>query len=65
MYPFKDDFRPDIDAFVLALGERDGLRVRIATTSTVVVGDHDVVLAALTDLVRSSPAEGRAVFVTK
>ena len=29
MYPFKDDFRPDIDAFVRTLRDRDDLRVRI------------------------------------
>lgn len=65
MYPFKDDFRPDIDAFVRGLRERDGIRVRVGTTSTVAVGDHDIVMSALTDLLRSNPTEGRAAFVAK
>ncbi len=39
--------------------------MRVGTTSTVVVGDHDIVMSALTDLLRSNPTKGRAAFVAK
>jgi uncharacterized protein YqgV (UPF0045/DUF77 family) len=65
MYPLRDDFLPPIDAFIAALQE-PGLTVTVGPTSTVIVGDYDMVLALLRRAIAAShEVYGKAVFVTK
>lgn len=66
MYPLDEDFIPPIDAFIAALHENTSLRVTVGPTSTVMTGDHDLVMDTLRLAMAASHARfGKAVFVTK
>jgi uncharacterized protein YqgV (UPF0045/DUF77 family) len=66
MYPFREQFREFIKDFVRELNEQSDLAVTTGPTSTVVIGDYDVVMDCLKQLFRwSHETHGKAVFVTK
>ena len=66
MYPFQEDYKTPILAFIKELNTRAGLRVQTTATATTIVGEHEHVMSVLTELFAWSHAElGKAVFVAK
>ena len=66
LYPLNTDYIPIIQAFIDTLNERDGLTVVTNAMSTQLRGDHDVVMAAVSDGLRRSAEEfGSQVLVCK
>lgn len=66
LYPLNENWKPQIKAFIQKLNEREGLRCLTGGTSTVIVGEHALVMRTLDELMRWSVAEhGRSVFVAK
>ena len=66
LYPLAEDYVPPIQAFIDALQEREGLRVRSNAMSTQIRGEHDVVMAAVSELLRdSAECYGMQVLVCK
>ena len=66
MYPFQEQFRDSIREFVRKLNEYEELRVTTGPTSTVVIGDYDVAMDCIKEMLRwSHDQHGKAVFVAK
>ncbi|MGI9472402.1 MAG: YkoF family thiamine/hydroxymethylpyrimidine-binding protein [Rubripirellula sp.] len=66
MYPFREEFRSLIKDFIRKLNEIDGLKIASGSTSTVIIGDYDLVMDTLKEMFRwSLETHGKAVFVTK
>jgi len=66
LYPFDADFIPPIVATVDHLKAFNGLKIDTFPTATIVVGDYDVVMAAINDTMAWTYREfGRCVFITK
>ena len=66
MYPFNQDYKTPILAFIERLNRYAGLRVQTTPTATMVVGEYELVMKTLTELLAWSHAQhGKAVFVTK
>ena len=66
MYPFQQDYKTPILAFIKQLNTYPGLRVMTTPTSTMVLGEYHAVMTTLTELLAwSHEQHGKAVFVTK
>ena len=66
MYPFQQDYKTPILAFIKQLNTYAGLRVQTTATATLVVGEYAAVMAMLNEMLAwSHEAHGKAVFVTK
>ncbi len=66
MYPFRESFTEPIHQVIDRLRGKEDLKVEPGPTSTVVFGEHERVMAALSELLAWSHAEhGRSVFVAK
>ena len=66
LYPLHEDYVPQIQAFIEALRERDGLVVRSNAMSTQIRGEHDAVMHAVSDTLRASAERyGMQVLVCK
>lgn len=66
MYPFQEDYRTPILAFIERLNTQAGLRVQTTATATMIVGEHKAVMNVLTEMFAWSHEKlGKAVFVTK
>jgi uncharacterized protein YqgV (UPF0045/DUF77 family) len=66
MYPFCEDYRTPILAFIAQLNTYAGLRVSTSPTATLVSGDFHTVMQTLTELLAwSHQQHGKAVYVTK
>ena len=66
MYPFRENHRPVIGAFIDQLNTYTDLKITTTHTATMVVGELQAVMKMLTDMLEwSSRTQGRAVFVTK
>ena len=66
MYPFVENYKAPIKAFIAQLNSYPGLRVDSGPTATLLVGDYDVLMDALKDAINWSYREfGKCVFVTK
>ncbi|MDP0496858.1 MAG: histidine kinase [Verrucomicrobiota bacterium JB024] len=66
LYPLNENWKPQIKAFIQKLNEREGLTCITGGTSTVIVGEHTLVMKTLDELMQWSIAEhGRSVFVAK
>ena len=65
LYPFAEEYGPEIEAFLEALGRWEGLRVETGSMSSLVVGEYEKVMEALTRECRKVFARGSAVFVVK
>jgi uncharacterized protein YqgV (UPF0045/DUF77 family) len=66
MYPFQEDYKKPILAFIAQLNTHAGLRVQTTATATMIVGDYQAVMKVLTEMLAWSHATlGKAVFVTK
>jgi uncharacterized protein YqgV (UPF0045/DUF77 family) len=66
MYPFHEDYKTPILAFIAQLNTYAGLRVQTSATSTLVVGEYQAVMTMLGEMLAWSHAKhGKAVFVTK
>jgi uncharacterized protein YqgV (UPF0045/DUF77 family) len=66
MYPFQEDYKTPILAFIKELNTRSGLRVQTSATATLIVGEHQHVMNVLGELLAwSHDTLGKAVFVTK
>ncbi len=66
MYPLHMEFRERVLGFIKRLESRQGLRVTLGPTSTVVIGDYLIVMETLTELLAWSHREhGQSVFVSK
>jgi uncharacterized protein YqgV (UPF0045/DUF77 family) len=66
MYPFQQDYKTPILAFIERLNTHAELRVETTATATMIVGDYRVVMNVLTEMLAWSHATlGKAVFVTK
>ena len=66
MYPFQEDYRTPILAFIERLNTHAGLRVQTTATATMIVGEHKAVMNVLTEMFAWSHEKlGKAVFVTK
>ena len=66
MYPFREEFRPAIKEFIARLNSYEELKIATGDTSTVIIGEYQLVMQTLTELMQWSHDEhGRAVFVAK
>ena len=66
MYPFQEDYKTPILAFIERLNTQAGLRVQTTATATMIVGEHKAVMNVLTEMFPWSHEKlGKAVFVTK
>jgi uncharacterized protein YqgV (UPF0045/DUF77 family) len=66
MYPFRENYRDVIGAFIAQMNTYRELQFTTTPTSTMVVGDYHAVMRMLTDMFEwSSLTQGRAVFVAK
>lgn len=66
LYPFTEDYVPIVKSFIDWLGARPGLKIESHATSTIITGDHDRVMAMLSDALHYSREQyGRVVFVAK
>jgi uncharacterized protein YqgV (UPF0045/DUF77 family) len=66
LYPLDADYVPPIKDFIERLNAHRGLGVETNAMSTQVVGEHDLVFAALAQETRVTfEADSRAVFVMK
>lgn len=66
MYPLDPNFRELVQDFIKKLESHQGLRVNPGATSTVVIGEYQCVMDAITELFAWSHSEhGQSVFVTK
>jgi uncharacterized protein YqgV (UPF0045/DUF77 family) len=66
MYPFNQDYKTPILAFIKQLNTHACLRVETTATATMIVGDYRLVMNVLTEMLAWSHATlGKAVFVTK
>ncbi len=65
-YPFTPDFKLPIKDIIRQLNTYSGVRVETFPTASVVMGEHDAVMAALSDCMRWSYEKyGRCVFLAK
>lgn len=66
MYPFNEDYLSPIRAYIEKLNEYHGLSIATFPMSTVISGEYDTVMAAITDSIRWSHKKfAKAVFVAK
>lgn len=66
MYPLQDEYLLPIKTFINHLNTYEDLKVETVPTATILMGDYDVVMAALNDAMRwSHETLGKAVFVAK
>ncbi|MEL7046170.1 MAG: YkoF family thiamine/hydroxymethylpyrimidine-binding protein [Pseudomonadota bacterium] len=66
LYPLNADYIPIIQKFIDELNERAGLTVVTNAMSTQIRGEHDVVMAAVSDTLRESARRaGDQVLVCK
>lgn len=50
LYPLRDDYIPAIDWFIASLDRVNGLQRTTSATSTLVVGEHHLVMDTVRDL---------------
>lgn len=66
MYPFHEEFRPKIKAYIKRLAASDDLKITTYPTCTVLIGEYDTVMDVLKESIAWSHAElGKSVFITK
>jgi uncharacterized protein YqgV (UPF0045/DUF77 family) len=66
LYPFREDYVPVIQAFIDDLNQREGLTVVTNAMSTQLRGEHETVMAAVSDVLRASARRsGAQVLVCK
>lgn len=66
LYPLADNYLPVIDQFIKGLYKFEGLRVKTAHLSTMIIGDYDVVMEALkSELFTTFQSTTQASFVLK
>lgn len=66
LYPLQDDYIPAIKDFIDRLNGYADLQVRTSETSTLVVGDYEIVTHILAQEMRQTHEEvGQAIFVCK
>lgn len=66
MYPFREEYIPPIKAYIEKLNSYQGLSVKTFPTSTVIMGDYDLVMTVIKESIQWSYQQyGKAVFVTK
>ena len=66
MYPLQDDYLPKIKGFIDRLAESSNIKRETFPTCTVLTGDHDEVMALLSEMLRwSHDTLGKAAFVAK
>ncbi len=66
MYPFQQEYKVPILAFIKRLNTHAGLRVQTTATATLIVGEYQAVMKVLTEMFAwSHETLGKAVFVAK
>jgi uncharacterized protein YqgV (UPF0045/DUF77 family) len=66
MYPFNEDFKPKIKAYIKKLASSENLKITTYPTCTVLVGDYDNIMDVVKDSIAWSHTElGKSVFITK
>ncbi|HWK53502.1 MAG TPA: hypothetical protein VNR18_03960 [Hyphomicrobiales bacterium] len=66
MYPLQEGYSDLVLDFIRELNTRPGLHCNTSATSTLIVGEYDVVMQGLTELFAwSNKTHGKAVFVAK
>jgi len=66
MYPFKEDYKTHIKAFIDELNKRTGMVITTFPTSTLVHGEYGHVMDTLKEMIAwSYDTHGRQVFVAK
>ncbi len=66
LYPLREDYIPQIDAFIDRVKQMDRVEVRCTDLSTQLFGDYDLVMDLLRDEIRDSwDAFGDGAFVLK
>ncbi|MAT52723.1 MAG: hypothetical protein CMK32_16225 [Porticoccaceae bacterium] len=66
MYPFHEEYRPKIKAFIDELASRCAVRRETFPTCTVLTGEYDEVMELLAVMMKwSHETLGKAVFVVK
>ncbi|NVJ61203.1 MAG: thiamine-binding protein [Gammaproteobacteria bacterium] len=66
LYPLKDGYIPDIQAFIDLLNQYKGLTVKTNNMSTQICGEFDTVMTVFTQSMKETFQEGfKAVFVCK
>lgn len=66
LYPLQDDYLPVIKAFLEQLKEKGTVTFQTFPTCTVMMGDYDLVLKTIGEMMRwSHETHGKGVFVVK
>ena len=66
MYPFKEDYKTHIKAFIEELNKRSNLVITTFPTSTLIHGEYNHVMDTLKEMIAwSYDTHGRQVFVAK
>lgn len=66
MYPLKDDYLPIIRSYIEHLKSYKNIELEVFPTSTVVMGDFDVLMELLSDSIKwNAKNKDKAVFITK
>ena len=66
MYPLQDKYLPIIENFIHHLKSYKGITLEVFPTSTVVMGDFDVVMQVISSSIKwSADNKDKAVFVAK
>ena len=66
MYPFHEEFKSRIKAYIRKLAASENLKVTTYPTCTVLIGEYDPVMDVLKESIAWSHAElGKSVFITK
>jgi uncharacterized protein YqgV (UPF0045/DUF77 family) len=66
MYPFNEDFKPRIKAYIEKLSSSENLKITTYPTCTVLIGEYEQVMDVIKESIAWSHAElGKSVFLTK
>lgn len=65
-YPLSADYLRIVDSFIVKMNEYDGIKAITSYSSTLIIGESDVVFPALQrEIERTFTEEGKASFVMK
>jgi uncharacterized protein YqgV (UPF0045/DUF77 family) len=66
MYPFNEDFKPRIKAYIDKLAASEDLKITTYPTCTVIVGEYDSIMSVVKESIAWSHNElGKSVFLAK
>jgi uncharacterized protein YqgV (UPF0045/DUF77 family) len=66
MYPFDEDFKPKIKAYIKRLAASEDLKITTYPTCTVMIGEYDHIMDVVKESIAWSHTElGKSVFLAK